>query len=69
VVNFKPSLTVKGFDVEVNGVQIGCIDSKGFFTDPVVGAHNFIRVNPIDLRAIADKVEEVVRVRGTPKSK
>jgi len=49
--------------------KLDVLIAKGFL--PIQWWEHIIllELTPIDLRAIADKVEEVAKVRGTPKSK
>lgn len=56
-------LSMGGYSVEVDGKQIGSIDREGFFTDPVIGPKDFIRVSANDLRIIANRAEEFMRRR------
>lgn len=57
------SLTMGGHEVLVGGKKIGYIESRGFFTDPTV-IREFMEVSPDDLRAIADKAEEITRIHS-----
>jgi len=52
-------MTAGGVDVYVNGKKLGCIDKEGFFTDPVIGPKEFVKVSGWELRTIANKVDEV----------
>lgn len=57
------NLTMGGLEVfVVNGPdderQVGGIDRTGFFSDPVVGPQQFVRLSPEDLRHIADRTVE-----------
>lgn len=56
-------LTMGGHEVLVDGKKMGYIESRGFFTDPTV-VREFTEVSPDDLRAIADKAEEIMRLHS-----
>ncbi|EKE08715.1 MAG: hypothetical protein ACD_17C00031G0001 [uncultured bacterium] len=56
-------MTAGGYQVFVDEKPFGYISrERGFFTDPTV-IKEFVAVNNYDLRAIADKAEEVQGVR------